>query len=885
LFLILLASVGIEAFDHVLGGGFPVPSAVLLEGPLGTAKEKILYSFVRMSDLSDTRVLVVGSGAGDVVKDAKANGIEIGEGTTWLTAEKSGGQVDLENLATLSFSMKEILRQNTGKRIRIGFDILSSILMRNSADSVYRFLDQIIAEVKRYDAVLLATIEPGMHPEPVIASIEHLFDGVLSVVPANASSGAGPGVRIMRMRGVAVASGELVMLGPAAPPRQVVAMEERRLAAIMFTDIVGYTAITQRDEAKAMQILKMHNNLLRPVFQRHRGREVKTIGDAFLIEFGSALEALQCAIEVQETLSKYNKEAPTEESRLKLRIGIHIGDVIIRENDVLGDAVNLASRIQPLAEPGGICVSDQVYGQVRNKTSYELLKMEQVKLKNVAYPVDVYHVVLPWEPRPKIQIHKPEAEGIPLSRRLAILPLSNLTQDPQDEYLADGMTEELISGLSNVKDLRVIARTSVIKYKGTTKGISEIAGELNVGCVVEGSIRKQGDKIRVHVVMIDGKSEEHLFATTYDRNLQDIFAVQSEIAKLVSKSVKAKLRAIEKERLEKKPTANVDAYSIYLKGRFVLNKRTKESMEEAVKLFTQATEMDGRYAKAYAGLADAYLLLGSYGYLGAMEAYGKAKEFTSRALDLDDGLPEAHVSLAFLLETYYHDFIAARREYEKAISLSPSSAQARHWYGLNLTIFGELQESAAQLEKALEYDPLSAQIATVLGGIYDYLGRYEEALFQWNKALTSTPDNVPVYLNRGLYYGKVGKREEALADMKKAMELTSGAAVVKCILSYVHALLGDTGESRKILEDITALSEKEYVSPWYIAMVHGALGDKDEFFMWAQRSVEDKSVEIASLVNPDITFAPVRNDPRYGELLRKLKVPLPAVSEKTENPQ
>ena len=464
--------------------------------------------------------------------------------------------------------------------------------------------------------------------------------------------------------------------------------EARRLAAIVFTDIVGYTAITQRDEAKAMGTLQRHNSLVRPIIEKHHGREVKTIGDAFLIEFGSALRALQFAIEVQETVSSYDGAAPGED-KLRLRIGIHLGDVIIRDNDVFGDAVNIASRIQPLAEPGGICVSDQVYGQVRNKIPYEFIKSEEVHLKNVSYPVDVYHVFLPWEVKPNVTKTK-ESEGVPLTRRLAILPLVNMTRNPEDDYLVDGMMEELIIGLSNVKDLRVIARASVMKYKDSRLGISEIAKELNVGSVVEGSIRKLGNKIRVTVQMIDGKTEEHLFANTYDGDLQDIFAVQTEIAKAVSKGLKAKIRSIEKERMEKKPTANVDAYSVYLKGRYVLHGRTKEAMEQAAKYFQQAISMDDRYAKAYAGLADVNLLLGSHGYLDAKQAYGDAKEFISKALDLDDELAEAHVSLGFLLESYYYDFVAARKEFERAISISPSYAQARHWYALDLAIFGEL---------------------------------------------------------------------------------------------------------------------------------------------------------------------------------------------------
>lgn len=649
---------------------------------------------------------------------------------------------------------------------------------------------------------------------------------------------------------------------------------ERKLAAIMFTDIVGYTALMQNDEARAMVILNKHNELLRPIFLRHQGKEIKTIGDAFLLEFGSALQALETAVEVQETLLNYNKGCADERDRVKVRIGIHLGDVIYQDGDVFGDSVNIASRIQPLADPGGICVTASVYDQVWNKMSFEMLKAERVRLKNVTYPVDVYHVVLPWEPRPKVEAPVQEPEAVPLARRLAILPFVNLSQDPEDDYFVDGMTDELITTLSNVKDLRVIARSSTIKYKETTKGISEIAGELKVGTIIEGTIRKLGTKIRVTVQMVDGKSEEHLFATSYDRDLQDIFAVQTDVAKRVSRVLKAKIRSIEKARIQKMPTLSSEAYNLYLRGRFVLNKRRKESMEAAAKFFQEAIDLDARFARAYAGLADAFLLLGSYGYLEGRQAYGKARESISKALELDRDLAEAHVSLGFLLETYYYDFPAARKEFESAISLNPSYAQARHWFGLNLAIFGEMDEAAAQMEKALEEDPLSPQIATVMGALYIYLGRDDDALRQWGKALLSDPDNVPVYLNRAVFHAKAGRRELAMADMKKAIELTGGASVAKCILGFVYAALGERAEAERLLNEMVSLSENEYVSPWYLAIIQASLGNKDEFFRLAEKAIEDRSAEIESLANPDATFESVTSDPRYGEILKKVGIAL-----------
>jgi adenylate cyclase len=659
---------------------------------------------------------------------------------------------------------------------------------------------------------------------------------------------------------------------------------DRRLAAIMFTDIVGYTALTQRDESRSMRLLQTHNGILRPVFQKFRGREVKTIGDAFLLEFSSALDALICAVSIQEALSNYNRSGVPDSEQMKLRIGIHLGDVIYRDGDVFGDAVNIASRIQPLADPGGICVSEQVYDQVRNKTSYEWVENQQVTLKNVSYPVDVYYVVLPWEPRPKPAAPHGASDAIPIKRRLAILPMANLTQNPQDEYIADGMTEELITALSSVRDMRVIARTSVMRYKGSTKGVSEIAKELNVGSVVEGSILKHDNKIRVKVQLIDGSTEEHLFGTSYDREFQDIFAVQSDIAKQVSKALKAKLRTIEKQRMEKEPTKSLDAYSHYLQGRFALHRRTKDAMREAVRAFERSVATDSRFAKAYAGLADTYLLMGSYGYAEAKESYGKAKGYVSMALDLDEGLAEAHVSLGFLLETYYYDFAAARREFDRAISLSPSYAQARHWSGINFAILGDLERAVLEMEKAQEADPLSAQIATVLGGFYTYLNRNDEAHFQWDKALRSHPGNYPLYLNRGMYFAQAGEKEKALADINKALELSANGPTVKCIAGYVYATIGDRTKAEETLNELVDLSKLEYVSPFYLSMIYAALGRTDECLAAIESSLEDRSCEVESLLQ-DRIFEAIRAAPRFSEVLkrlglqeRKAKIPQPSTA-------
>ena len=269
---------------------------------------------------------------------------------------------------------------------------------------------------------------------------------------------------------------------------------ERRLAAIMFTDMVGYTALTQADESRAMELLERHNSIVRPYFANFHGREVKTIGDSFLVEFESALDALRCAVEVQSHLHDYNRTAGAG-WKIALRVGVHLGDVIHRGGDVFGDAVNISSRIEPLADPEGICISRQVYDQVRNKFDLPLASLGEKTLKNVSVPAEVFKVMMPWDTR--------REPGAPEARRVAVLPFSNLSPDPADEYFADGMTEEIISTVSRIEGAEVISRTSVMQYKKSPKPIRQISSELEAGTVLEGSIRKAGNRLRVNVQMID----------------------------------------------------------------------------------------------------------------------------------------------------------------------------------------------------------------------------------------------------------------------------------------------------------------------------------------------------------------------------------------------
>ena len=367
----------------------------------------------------------------------------------------------------------------------------------------------------------------------------------------------------------------------------------------MFTDMVGYTALGQRNESLSLALVEEQRKLIRPILARHNGREIKTIGDAFLVEFLSALDAVRCAYDIQRAVREFNISLP-EERRVHLRVGVHLGDVVESGGDISGDAVNVASRIEPLAEDGGVCVTRQVYDHVQNKFELKLASLGVKPLKNVSMPIEVYKMVMPWSvetPAPSVQLDK---------KRIAVLPFTNMSSNPEEGYFADGMTEELITSLSGVRQLTVIARTSVMGYKGTTKKVREIGRELEVGSVLEGSVRKAGSKVRITAQLIDAATEGHLWAQNYDRQLEDVFAIQSEIAEKVAGELRIRLVDSEKRTLEKKPTENTEAYTCFLRGRELFREETEASLRQAIGLFEKAIELDPRFARAYVGVAECH---------------------------------------------------------------------------------------------------------------------------------------------------------------------------------------------------------------------------------------------------------------------------------------
>jgi len=637
--------------------------------------------------------------------------------------------------------------------------------------------------------------------------------------------------------------------------------EQRRLAAVMFTDIVGYSSLTQKNERLALELLEEHRKIVRPIVARHNGREIKTMGDAFLIEFGSALKATQCAIDMQKTLHSHNEQSAVERG-IHLRIGIHLGDVEQRQSDVLGDAVNIASRIEPLAEADGICISEQVYDQVRNKINCPIENLGPRQLKNIEYPIDVHRILWEKDETVKLSLDK---------KRIAVLPFLNISPDPKDEYFADGLTEELIARLSMISGLKVIARTSIMRYRGTAKSVREIGRELESGSVLEGSVRKAADRLRVTAQLIDATTQEHLWVQNYDRQLEDVFAIQGEVAQNVADALKTQLLVEERQKIEKKPTGNISAYTFYLKGRYYWNERNKESLEKAIKYFEEAIKRDPEFALAYSGIVDSYVVLADHGYIAPSEGYAKAKSAAMKALELDDTLAEAHTSLANTL-AYQWDWIRAEEEFAKALRINPNYATAHHWYSILLAYLGRLDEAIKELKIAEELDPLSPMIRSYGGLVYLAARQYDIAMKELDAALELDPNFVPAHGNRIDVYLAKSKFEEALAETERVLPFFQPlSAAMKAELGSIYAASGRIEEAKQILqecEEASAHERPEDVNPQMLAIIHYKLGNKDRAFEWLEKAFEAHTIT-PFMVRLWPRFDEISSDPRFDELMEK----------------
>jgi TolB-like protein/DNA-binding winged helix-turn-helix (wHTH) protein/tetratricopeptide (TPR) repeat protein len=468
-------------------------------------------------------------------------------------------------------------------------------------------------------------------------------------------------------------------------------------------------------------------------------------------------------------------------------------------------------------------------------------------------------------------IFYPWRQSSPAIRSLAVLPLENLSGDSQD-YFADGMTDELITHLGQISALRVISRTSVMTYKGVRKPLAEIARELNVEAVVEGSVLRSGERVRVTAQLIEVPADRHMWAQSYEGDIRDMLTLQSRVARSIAEQIRGTLKPQEQAALEKSKAVNPEAYEAYLKGRYFWNKRTGDGLTRAIEYFNQAIEKEPIYAEAYSGLADSYALSGDweYGVLSPQDAFLKARAAATKALALDESLGEAHTSLAFALDLYGWDWEAAETEYKRAINLNPGYATAHHWYAWHLMVMGRNSEGISELRKAQSLDPLSLIISADLADALCIAHLYDEAVQQGKKTLEMEPNFAVAHYEIGQALAQKHMHDEAIAAFQRAIAHSGHSGAFDSNLAYVYAISGRKDEAIKIVKDLEARHDQNPAADANVALIYVGLGDHDQAMIWLNNAYEAQ-------FNPSIllrpAFDPLRSDARFKDLRRRIGLP------------
>jgi len=454
-------------------------------------------------------------------------------------------------------------------------------------------------------------------------------------------------------------------------------------------------------------------------------------------------------------------------------------------------------------------------------------------------------------------------------RSVAVLPMDNLSHNAAEDYFADGMTDELITELGQIAALRVISRTSVMQYRGTHKALPQIARELNVDAVVEGSVLRSGDRVRITAQLIRAPVDKHVWAHSYEGDLRDVLALQESVAKDIAEQIRAQLAPQEQAKLYKARSVNPAAYDAYLRGQYFADKRTADALTKAMEYFEEAIRDDPNWAPGYAGLADAYGVISEYKSVSARESHAKAKAAARRALELDDSLAAAHTELANVAALDDFDWSGAEQEFQRALELSPGNAAAHHFHAENLMCMGRSHEASAEIDQARALDPLSVIINANIGLNYYYAGQADRAIEAERKALELDPNSAFVYEYLGMAYLQKGMDREAIAHLQKAVDLSHGLPLYQAELAYIYAAAGDRAQADRILTNLESRSKRQYVSSYSMAVAYVGLGKRDAALAQLQKAYDEREDQVG-LLKIEPLFDSLHSDPRFQELLRRI---------------
>lgn len=559
-------------------------------------------------------------------------------------------------------------------------------------------------------------------------------------------------------------------------PQQV----ERKLAAIFSADVKGYSRLMGDDEVGTIRTLTSYREVMTLLIRQYHGRVVDSPGDNLLAEFASVVDAVQCAVEIQQALKQRNADLPASR-KMEFRIGINLGDVIVEGERIYGDGVNIAARLESLAEAGGICIAGSVYDQIETKLALGYEYLGEQTVKNIAKPVPVYCVTL--EPgvvpagreRGEVTsfLQPSSTMVLPDKPSIAVLPFANFSGDSEQEYFSDGITEDLITDLSKLSGLFVISRNSVFLYKGRAVKPEQVSKELGVRYLLEGSVRKAGSRVRITAQLIDATTGYHLWADRYDRELQDIFAVQDEVTKHIIAALQIKLTTGEQSRIGRVPTTNLEAYEYFLRGLEFHAHFTQASSAQAQRMFGRAIELDPNFAGAYARLGRAYVVEWFTRWSDDPQLLDKALALAQRAIALDENLPGAYQTLGYVYSAKKQNAQAILAG-EKAVALDPNDADAALTLGEIMSYTDRAQEALLLIEKAMRLNPhYPASYVFALAVAYYMTGRSEEAMTTLQRVLARNPDHLSAHFFLTILYGELGRDNEAREVLRKCEKESS----------------------------------------------------------------------------------------------------------------
>jgi len=680
---------------------------------------------------------------------------------------------------------------------------------------------------------------------------------------------------------------------------------------VLLVDIVSYSKLLITEQREQLQAL---NEIVRNTAQ-FRASDASGMlvriptGDGMALIFRGSVEApVRCAVEISEAMKTHPE--------IHLRMGIHSGPVsevtdVNERTNIAGAGIDIAQRVMDCGDEGHILLSKHVaddlaphprwnrhlhdlgecevkhgarvsvvnfygdqFGNAIQPGKFQTVQKRRARLRWVggaaallALTMIVGGIAMFSRSRVRSALPVPE-------KSIAVLPFENLSRDPDNAYFAEGMQDEILARLSKIADLKVISRTSTQKYKSAPDNLREIAKQLGVANVLEGSVQKAADQVRVNVQLINALNDAHLWGDIYDRKLTDIFAVESDIATTIANTLQAKLTGAEKQSIAAPPTSDLTAYELYLKGRLLWGKRSGDNIPKAIAFYEEAIARDPNYALAYAGLADSYALLPAYTATAPRDIFPKAKAAALKALQLDDKLAEAHTALAFLLYGADLDMAGSISEFQRAIALNPNYATAHHWYGNGpLTALGRFDEAMAEGKRAVELDPLSPVINADLGQNLYNARRYDEAIAQLRKTLEIDPTFYYAHYNLGVALQLKGDVPAAIAEYTKAQQLSDNLTV-PVLLASAKAQSGDKDAAVRLLAELEELSHHRYVRSIWRTFLYLSLGNRDEAVRWLEQAVADHdSLNGLTWVKVDPLLDPLRGDPRFEALVQKVVGP------------